>query len=144
MKKFNDPKTGLFVLLATCLSLSSCDNDRDDVPKDYVGFEHPTETIECSKDQTERELQIKIIAGDKADEDRTVQLKVSPPPTGQSPIITLTESKVTVKSGKKSVTTTIKVYPQRMLLKQQNVIVYCTPQWKEGKASQLSILVKRK
>ena len=39
MKKFNDTNVGLFVLLTTCLSLFSCNNDNDNFPKDYVGFE---------------------------------------------------------------------------------------------------------
>lgn len=39
MKKFNDANVGLFVLLTACLSLFSCNNDNDNYPKDYVGFE---------------------------------------------------------------------------------------------------------
>ena len=46
MKKFNDTNVGLFVLLTTCLSLFSCNNDNDNFPKDYVGFEKSTRTIE--------------------------------------------------------------------------------------------------
>ena len=115
MKKFNDTNVGLFVLLTTCLSLFSCNNDNDNFPKDYVGFEKSTRTIECDKNQSESELQIKIIAADKSKEDRTVLL-----------------------------TTTIKFYPQKMILKQQNVTLSCTPQWKEGGISKLTILLKRK
>lgn len=66
MKKFNDTNVGLFVLLTTCLSLFSCNNDNDNFPKDYVGFEKSTRTIECDKNQSESELQIKIIAADKS------------------------------------------------------------------------------
>ena len=69
MKKFNDANVGLFILLTTCLSLFSCNNDNDNYPKDYVGFEKSTRTVECDKNQSESELQIKIIATDKSKED---------------------------------------------------------------------------
>ena len=69
MKKFNDANVGLFVLLTACLSLFSCNNDNDNYPKDYVGFEKSTRTVECDKNQSESELQIKIIATDKSKED---------------------------------------------------------------------------
>ena len=74
MKKFNDANVGLFVLLTACLSLFSCNNDNDNYPKNYVGFEKSTRTVECDKNQSESELQIKIIATDKSKEDRTVLL----------------------------------------------------------------------
>lgn len=143
MKKFNDANVGLFVLLTTCLSLFSCNNGNDNYPKDYVGFEKSTRTVECDKNQAESELQIKIIATDKSKEDRTVLLSTPALPAGQVPIMKLTETKVTIKAGKKSATTTIKVYPKQMVLKQQNVILSCTPQWKEGSVSKLTILLKR-
>ena len=69
MKKFNDANVGLFVLLTACLSLFSCNNDNDNYPKDYVGFEKSTRTVECDKNQSESELQIKIIPTDKSKQD---------------------------------------------------------------------------
>ena len=113
MKKFNDANVGLFILLTTCLSLFSCNNDNDNYPKDYVGFEKSTRTVECDKNQSESELQIKIIATDKSKEDRTVLLATPALPAGQAPIMKLTEAKVTIKAGQKSATTTIKLYPKR-------------------------------
>ena len=121
MKKFNDANVGLFILLTTCLSLFSCNNDNDNYPKDYVGFEESTRTVECDKNQSESELQIKIIATDKSKEDRTVLLATPALPAGQAPIMKLTEAKVTIKAGQKSATTTIKLYPKKMVLKQQNI-----------------------
>ena len=135
MKKFNDANVGLFVLLTACLSLFSCNNDNDNYPKDYVGFEKSTRTVECDKNQSESELQIKIIATDKSKEDRTVLLATPALPAGQA--------KVTIKAGQKSATTTIKLYPKKMVLKQQNITLSCTPQWKEGSVSKLTILLKR-
>ena len=143
MKKFNDANVGLFVLLTACLSLFSCNNDNDNYPKDYVGFEKSTRTVECDKNQSESELQIKIIATDKSKEDRTVLLATPALPAGQAPIMKLTETKVTIKAGQKSATTTIKLYPKKMVLKQQNITLSCTPQLKEGSVSKLTILLKR-
>lgn len=143
MKKFNDANVGLFVLLTACLSLFSCNNDNDNYPKDYVGFEKSTRTVECDKNQSESELQIKIIATDKSKEDRTVLLATPALPAGQAPIMKLTETKVTIKAGQKSATTTIKLYPKKMVLKQQNITLSCTLQWKEGSVSKLTILLKR-
>ena len=143
MKKFNDANVGLFVLLTACLSLFSCNNDNDNYPKDYVGFEKSNRTVECDKNQSESELQIKIIATDKSKEDRTVLLATPALPAGQAPIMKLTETKVTIKAGQKSATTTIKLYPKKMVLKQQNITLSCTPQWKEDSVSKLTILLKR-
>lgn len=144
MKKFNDANMGVFVLLSMCLSLYSCNKDNDNFPKNYVGFEETAKTVECESGKPESELQIKIIATDKSKEDRTVQLSMPPVPTGQAEVMKLTENKVTIKAGKKSVTTTVKIYPNRMALKKQNFIISCTPQWKEGGISKLAILLKRK
>ena len=44
MKKLNDANIGILVLLSTCLCLFSCNNDNDNLPKDYAGFEHSKET----------------------------------------------------------------------------------------------------
>ena len=137
MKKLNDANIGILVLLSTCLCLFSCNNDNDNLPKDYAGFEHSKETVEC-------ELEIKIVAMEKAKEDRTVVLAAPPPVTGQAAVIQLTEKKVIIKAGKKSATTIIKIYPKQMVLNKQNVTLSCTPQWKEGGISKLTILLKRK
>ena len=110
MKKLNDANMGIFVLLSVCLCLFSCNNDNDNLPKDYAGFEHAT----------------------------------PPPVVGQATVVQLTEKKVIIKAGKKSATTVIKIYPKQMILKKQNVTLSCTPQWKEGGISKLTILLKRK
>lgn len=144
MKKFNEANAGLFVLLATCLTLFSCDNNNDNFPDDYVGFEKSSQTVECDKSQTEKELEIKIIAAEKSKEDRTVQLSTPALPPGQAPVMKFTEKTVTIKAGKKSATTTIKIFPKQMVLKKQNINLSCTPQWKDGKVSKLSILLKQK
>ena len=135
MKKLNDANMGIFVLLSVCLCLFSCNNDNDNLPKDYAGFEHSKETVECESDKSECELKIKIVATEKTKEDRTVVLATPPPVVGQAAVVQLTEKKVT---------TVIKIYPKQMILKKQNVTLSCTPQWKEGGISKLTILLKRK
>lgn len=74
MKMLNDANMGIFVLLSVCLCLFSCNNDNDNLPKDYAGFEHSKETVECESDKSECELKIKIVATEKTKEDRTVVL----------------------------------------------------------------------
>ena len=144
MKKMIELNAGLFVLLFTCLSFFACSNDSDNYPEDYVGFEHSSHTVECNKQTSESELQIKIIAVKKSKEDRVMELTTSKLLPGQIPVMKLTENKVTIKAGAKSVTTTIKLFPEQMILKQQNVIIMCTPQWKDSKMSKLTILLKQK
>ena len=101
-------------------------------------------TVECESDKSECELKIKIVATEKTKEDRTVVLATPPPVVGQAAVVQLTEKKVIIKAGKKSATTVIKIYPKQMILKKQNVTLSCTPQWKEGGISKLTILLKRK
>lgn len=144
MKKFNDASAGLFVLLTICLSLFSCNNDNDKFPDDYVGFDKTSLTVECTKGEAEKELEIKIIAAEKSKVDRSVQLSTPSPAPGQAPIMKFTEKTVTIKAGKKSATTIIKIYPKQMILKQQNINLSCTPQWKDGKVSKLIIQLKQK
>ena len=69
MKKLNDANMGIFVLLSVCLCLFSCNNDNDNLPKDYAGFEHSKETVECESDKSECELKIKIVATEKTKEE---------------------------------------------------------------------------
>ena len=67
MKKLNDANIGILVLLSTCLCLFSCNNDNDNLPKDYAGFEHSKETVECEGNKSECELEIKIVAMEKSE-----------------------------------------------------------------------------
>lgn len=143
MKKLNDTSIGLFVLLTTCLSLSACDKDDENFPKDYVGFERPTETMKCHKSQEVSDLKITIIAMDKSKEDRTVLLSTPSLSPGQTKIVEITESKITIKAGKKSASTILKIYPSRMVLKVQNVSLSCIPQWKDGRSSTMTVQLKQ-
>ena len=144
MKKFNDVHAVSLVLLYACMSLFSCDdNQTDRFPQNYVGFENSTRSIECDVNNTEHEVEIRIIAAEKSKEDRTVQLSLPPTSLGQVPVLELTEKKIILKAGKKSATTIVKVYPKRMVLKEQNVVISCVPQWKDGEISKLTVLIKQ-
>lgn len=93
MKKLNDANIGILVLLSTCLCLFSCNNDNDNLPKDYAGFEHSKETIEYESGKSECELKIKIVATEKTKEDRTVILATPTLLAGQAAVVQLTEKK---------------------------------------------------
>lgn len=142
MKRLNDAKGRILILLSVCLHLIACSNDNDNFPKGYVGFEHSTETVECKGSQSEHELTIKIVATDKSKEDRTVALSI-PSWTTKQAVVQLTEKTVTIKAGKKSATTVVKIHPQQMVLDEQNITLSCTPQWEENGISKLIIKVKR-
>lgn len=143
MKKFNHANIGLFALFTALLSLSSCSNDDDNYPKEYVGFEHSITKVDCDKNEAEKEIQIKIIAVKKSKEDRTVALTTPSLSPGQVPLVKLTESKVIIKAGKKSATTVVKIFPKQMPMKQHNATLTCIPQWKEGLVSKLTIQMNK-
>lgn len=124
--------------------LYACSNKSDNYPEGYVGFKQSKLLEEHDKELAEYDLSIAIIATSKSKEDRTVSLSIPAPTSGQAAIISLTESQVTIKAGSKSATTVVKVFPNRMTFKQQNITLSCTPQWKEGTTSRLTILLKQK
>lgn len=53
MRQLNDVSIRAWILLLAYFNLSSCNNDRNDFPEDYVGFEHSKQTVKCDKDKTE-------------------------------------------------------------------------------------------
>lgn len=132
----------VFAVLALTLCFVSCNSDNDNYPKNYVGFDHSTQSVTCDKNKTVEEIQVKIIAVEKENEDRVLKLSGNDQTLpGKSPIFQLTEKQVTIKAGKKSVTTTIKIFPKEMLMKKQNLQLVCIPQWKGGEASKLAIQI---
>lgn len=123
------------ILLLTLISCSNSDN----FPKDYVGFKTNNRTIICDQNQKEQEIELEIIAGHKENYDRTVALT-----TSSSSLLQLTENKATLKSKQKSIKIRIKIFPKQMVLQQQYVHITCTPQWKDGEISKISLLLKQK
>lgn len=144
MKKLKDLSTKALFLSIMLPFLYACSNKSDNYPEGYVGFKQSKLLEEHDKELAEYDLSIAIIATSKSKEDRTVLLSTPAPTSGQAAIISLTESQVTIKAGSKSATTVVKVFPNRMTFKQQNVTLSCTPQWKEGTTSRLTILLKQK
>lgn len=98
MKKPNNVSIRFLIFLSVCLSLFSC--DKDDFPKDYVGFKDSKQTVECDRNKAEDRLEVKIIAMKKSKKDRTVLLTplLRQPDRPQS--CKLTEKQVIVKAGK--------------------------------------------
>lgn len=127
-----------------CLATASCENNNDNYPQNYVGFSHSLQKLTVGDNQPEIKAEIKIIAAQKANYDRTVVLATPKPLLGQASIFELPEKEVTLKAGRKSTTITIKVFPERMILKKQNIHITCTPLWEEGEVSRLSFQLRRK
>lgn len=130
----------VFAVLTLALCLVSCNSDNDNYPKNYVGFEHSTKSVTCDKSKAMEDIQIKIIAVEKEKEDRVLKLSISNQALpGKTPIFQLTEKQVTIKAENKSVTTTIKIFPKEMLMNKQYLQLVCTPQWKGGEPSKITI-----
>lgn len=142
MKQFRNLNLPLLLLLFAALCFSSCHKD-DNFPKEYIGFKHTRQTIKCSPNDTEMEIKIELIAGSKSSKDRTVQLSIPPTVLGKKSLATLTEKEVTIKAGKKSVTTIVKVYPSQMELHKQRVAITCIPRQKESSASKLYLSLEK-
>ena len=109
-----------------------------------IFYRKVTGDVEKMRISKKEEKKCKIVETEKTKEDRTVVLATPPPVVGQAAVVQLTEKKVIIKAGKKSATTILKIYPKQMILKKQNITLSCTPQWKEGGISKLTILLIRK
>lgn len=137
MRKFNQ-KAAMILFIG--MGIASCNNNND-YPKDYVGFERTQQTHSYDAAKETEDVEIKIIAADKKDEDRVFKLEAGKQGIpGQQPVFKLMDSKITIKAGKKSASTTLTIYPKR-LSKREFIRLVCTPQWKgeNATATQLSI-----
>lgn len=136
MRRFYSRATGM---LLACLLFTACNDKKGDYPANYVGFEHSTETYLYNRNASEETLTVKVIAVDKSKEDRKVKLNVNrPADTGMGEAFTLADDLLTIKAGKKEATATLKLYPQKVL-KGTFIVMTCTPQWKDGQSSKISI-----
>lgn len=126
------------LVLLLLITFTSCESN-DNFPKDYVGFKQNTLSIDCDQKKKEIEIEIEIIAIKKEKTDREVSLTA----TGGN-FYKLVENRLTIEAEKKSATLHLKIYPQQLVLKEQNIQIVCTPKWKDGKASSISIKLKKK
>lgn len=142
MKKYDRPMIAALLLSLCLIHLSACqDSKKNDYPANYVGFERSKLEHRYNKENQEETLEVKIIAIEKEKTDRIVKLSgASMEVPGEAPFFKLTETQVTIQADKKSVTTRIKVFPQRVI-KNTSIRLTCTPQWKaeDAKQSQLNI-----
>lgn len=142
MKKYDRPTIATLLLSLCLMFLSACqDSKKNDYPANYVGFEELKLEHRYNTENQEEILEVKIIAIEKEKTDRIVKLSgtgVTIP--GLTPYFQLTETQVTIKADKKSATTRIKIFPNHVI-KNANIRLTCTPQWKaeDAKQSQLSI-----
>ncbi|WP_455586267.1 hypothetical protein [Bacteroides sp.] len=136
MKRFYFQATG--VLLVSLL-LMACNDDKKNYPKDYVGFEHSVQSYSYNKNNKEETITVKIIAIEKQKEDREVKLSVNrsaKPNIGAG--CKLTDERLIIKAGKKEAKTTLTLFPEKAI-KGEIIQITCTPQWKGGETSKLSI-----
>lgn len=141
MKKYGKPMLGILSL--SCMLLVACeDNNNSNFPKEYVGFEKNILTYSFDKHKETEELTVKIIAADKADADREVTISGAVQP-GKKPVFSIADKKVVLPAHKKSAHVRIKIYPKEIKSK-SNFRLYCTPQNKEVKVSQLMVQLNPK
>lgn len=141
MKRFYFQVTG--VLLAGFL-LMACNDKKKDYPTDYVGFEHGMQSYFYDKANKEESIEVKVIAIEKKKEDREIKLSLNRSNIpGIGTLYKLTNDRLIIKAGKKEARTTVTIYPQK-IIKGTIIQLVCTPQWKDGQASRLSIELKPK
>lgn len=143
MKRLVLQSKRFFLMMSLCLVAISCGSSNDNYPQNYVGFKRSLLEMSVGNMRTEVEAEIQIIAVKKADHDRTLVLTPPAPFHGQVPFFELSDERVTIQAGEKSASVTIKVFPKQMILKTQNIAVTCTPQWKGGEISRLTIKLKK-
>lgn len=138
MKTICQLTTGAMLLLSV---LASCSKDSK-YPHDYIGFEKHSFDYAFDPGRSSEELDVKIIAADKKDQDREVTIEGVTPP-GKKPVFSIPEKKVVIRAKKKSANVRIKIYPEQ-IGKQGTLRLVCTPKDKEVKSTQLMIKLKPK
>ena len=124
-------------LLLVLLSLSACSNSNDKYPDEYIGFDKVAENYSVDNKVDELDINIKIIAAEKKDVDREVTLSGKSKPGAQT-IFRLLDAKVIIPAKKKSATARIRVFP-KLMKKNEEVILICSPKDKDAKQSQITL-----
>ncbi len=125
------------MLLIAGLLLTCCSGSQNNFPDDYVGFNKTYINHSYSSTTEEEVIDLDVIASNKSSEDRVVRLSINKPPIG-SDSFALSEKEVVIKAGKKKATTTVKVFPNKVV-KGVYIHVTCTPQWKDATATKMTI-----
>lgn len=136
MKQFYSQATG--VLLASIL-LMACNDKNKNFPSDYVGFEHSSQSHYYDKNDSEETIEVKVIAVDKKKEDREIKLSLNRTNIpGVGAVCKLANDRLVIKAGKKEAKATIQLFPKKAITG-EIIWVTCTPQWKGGQTSKMSI-----
>ncbi len=132
------------VILTLAIAFTSCDNNSNSLPKEYVGFEKSECDLAYKENDEQVEMQVKIIAVDKSKEDRVVLIES--PQSSQSTIkhfLRIKENRITIPAGKKSAKATITVYPKNLSILRKLQLI-CRPQTPGAEASKLIIRLVKK
>lgn len=135
MKKYFVQMAGMLLLLV----MAACSR-KDDVAKDYIGFEKTLVERTFGKGDGPVELKLKIVAGDKSQQDRKVLVEIGSVP-GKAPVVSIVDKMVVIEAGKKSVEVRLKVYPQN-IRSRSSVRLVCIPQVKESNRTQMVLKLK--
>lgn len=118
------------------LSLSACDS-QNDYPNDYIGFGRKTESYTLSKQEEERDIDIRIIAGSKSEKEREVALSTNRRPDAPE-AFRLLDRRIIIPAHKKTATARIRVYPKK-LRKREYIVLLCSPKDKDIQQTQLTL-----
>lgn len=132
MEKLLTPAS--LALLTMTLVFTSCDDNKDSYPDEYIGFDKSVQEISYRTDEDRKELSVKIMAIEKSKEDRIIA--IDSPQNGS--FYEVKDTKVTIKSGKKSTRATIILYPKKVGISRYIHLV-CRPQVTKAEATTLSI-----
>lgn len=134
--------TSLALPFFYALLVSSCSNNANDYPKDYIGFEQ--RNSECTYDpkQQEQTLTLKIIAGEKQEKDRKLKLGCSL--SAHQEIFKFEDANPVMAKGKKSVKVNITLYPPKIAQYQRVLTITCQPDGKDAKISEMTIQLRKK
>lgn len=121
------------------LLISACSNN-ENYPKEYIGFEKQSISHTYDIRNEEETLTLKIIAGEKQDTDR--KLTISIPTSSNS--FKIQNLHPVIPEGKKSVKIDITLYPKRINNMQRVLQLFCTPDGKDTKVSEISIRLQKK
>lgn len=122
--------------------LAACGESNSNYPQEYVGFDKTVIDYSVNKNSDTEELDIKIVAADKKNEDREVLISGINKP-GQTAVFSLEDRKVIVPAKKKSATVRVTLYPKRVTNSAEFRLV-CTPQDKDAKKTQITIRLTAK
>lgn len=120
------------------LLVGACSNN-DSYPKEYIGFERAMTDHTFDANNQEETITIKIVAGEKQDEDQKLKLNSSQPQ-----VLKITEPNPIIAKGKKSVKVDVILYPQKIAKGQRMLTLTCKPERKDTKVSEMSIHLRKK